>query len=170
MVTTTLACYCSASEFLLLRKTIHTGPVRGLDFNPLQTNLLSSGATNGEVSSRRLCNWSMLTPFRFISGISRTPASHTPLVLAARSSTRRLPSRGTTTYLISSRRQVALVTLLCGTYAPKREMVALAYSGGAGTGGGSLQGGGAMAIGGRRGMSDVSWHPDNASSVKNHHR
>jgi len=52
----------------------------------------------------------------------------------------------------------------------KREMVALAYSGGAGTGGGSLQGGGAMAIGGRRGMSDVSWHPDNASSVKNHHR
>ena len=118
MVTTTLACYCSASEFLLLRKTIHTGPVRGLDFNPLQTNLLSSGATNGEVSSRRLCNWSMLTPFRFISGISRTPASHTPLVLAARSSTRRLPSRGTTTYLISSRRQVALVTLLCGTYAP----------------------------------------------------
>lgn len=43
----------------------------------------------------------------------------------------------------------------------KREMVALAYSGGAGTTGGSVHGGGAMAIGGRRGMSDVSWHPDN---------
>jgi len=42
----------------------------------------------------------------------------------------------------------------------KREMVALAYSGGAGTTGGSAHGG-AMAMGGRRGMSDVSWHPDN---------
>ena len=34
----------------------------------------------------------------------------------------------------------------------KREVVALAYGGGAG---------GAQAGGGRRGMSDVAWHPDN---------
>jgi len=39
----------SASEALILRNTNHTGPVRGLDFNPIQTNLLSSGAVNGEV-------------------------------------------------------------------------------------------------------------------------
>jgi protein transport protein SEC31 len=47
-------------------------------------------------------------------------------------------------------------------------MVALAYSGGAGTTGGSVQGGGAMAIGGRRGMSDVSWHPDNVGHLYCH--
>jgi len=39
----------SVSESLILRNTSHTGPVRGLDFNPTQTNLLSSGAVNGEV-------------------------------------------------------------------------------------------------------------------------
>lgn len=45
----------------------------------------------------------------------------------------------------------------------KREVVSLQYGGGAGTIGGSNvnQGGGALAIGGRRGMSDVPWHPDN---------
>jgi protein transport protein SEC31 len=33
----------------VFRNSTHTGPVRGLDFNPLQTNLLGSGAINGEV-------------------------------------------------------------------------------------------------------------------------
>lgn len=47
----------------------------------------------------------------------------------------------------------------------KREVAALAYGGGAGTQAG-LQGFGAagLAVGGRRGMSDVAWHPDNVSS------
>lgn len=39
----------SISESLLLRNSMHTGPVRGLDFNPIQTNLLASGGVNGEV-------------------------------------------------------------------------------------------------------------------------
>ena len=44
----------------------------------------------------------------------------------------------------------------------KREVAALAYGGGAGTMGGMQAFGGAgMAMGGRRGMSDVAWHPDN---------
>ena len=47
----------------------------------------------------------------------------------------------------------------------KREVVALAYGGGAGTLGGGMQGGG-MAFGGRRGMSDVAWHPDNVSDAR----
>ena len=47
----------------------------------------------------------------------------------------------------------------------KREVAALAYGGGAGTQAG-LQGFGAgLAVGGRRGMSDVAWHPDNVRSV-----
>ena len=44
--------FSSPSESLILRNTIHTGPVRGLDFNPIQTNLLSSGAVSGEVSTK----------------------------------------------------------------------------------------------------------------------
>ena len=40
---------CSTSQSLILRNTTHTGPVRGLDFNPIQTNLLASGGINGEV-------------------------------------------------------------------------------------------------------------------------
>ena len=45
--------FCSTSQSLILRNTAHTGPVRGLDFNPIQTNLLASGGVNGEV---RLAN------------------------------------------------------------------------------------------------------------------
>ena len=43
--------FSSTSESLILCNTIHTGPVHGLDFNPIQTNLLSSGAVSGEVSA-----------------------------------------------------------------------------------------------------------------------
>ena len=41
----------------------------------------------------------------------------------------------------------------------KREVVALAYGGGAGTH--MVNAGAGMAVGGRRGMSDIAWHPDN---------
>ena len=41
----------------------------------------------------------------------------------------------------------------------KRKVVALAYGGGAGTLGGAV--GSAMAVGGKRGMSAIAWHPDN---------
>ncbi len=43
----------------------------------------------------------------------------------------------------------------------KREVVALAYGGGAGTLAGQVAIGGGLAVGGRRGMSDIAWHPDN---------
>lgn len=45
----------------------------------------------------------------------------------------------------------------------KREVAALAYGGGAGTISGGVSGFGVpgMAVGGRRGISDVAWHPDN---------
>ena len=37
------------SDSLILRNTTHTGPIRGLSFNPIQKSLLASGATAGEV-------------------------------------------------------------------------------------------------------------------------
>lgn len=46
----------------------------------------------------------------------------------------------------------------------KREVVALAYGGGAGTLAGLSGSGAGMAVGGRRGMSDIAWHPDNVRS------
>jgi protein transport protein SEC31 len=47
----------------------------------------------------------------------------------------------------------------------KREVASLAYGGGAGTLAGASQLGGGMAAGGRRGMSDIAWHPDNATRL-----
>jgi hypothetical protein len=41
----------SADESRIYTSHKHTGPVRGLDFNPIQKNLLASGAVNAEVSS-----------------------------------------------------------------------------------------------------------------------
>lgn len=40
-------------------------------------------------------------------------------------------------------------------------MVALAYGGGAGTLAGQGNVGSGLAVGGRRGMSAIAWHPDN---------
>jgi hypothetical protein len=40
----------SASASLLFKNETHTGPVRGLDFNPITKNLLASGSINAEVS------------------------------------------------------------------------------------------------------------------------
>ncbi len=61
--------------------------------------------------------------------------------------------------------QVARDIRWSGICGGKREVVALAYGGGAGTLAG-LQGNGAgMAVGGRRGMSDIAWHPDNVSDL-----
>ncbi|KAI9013119.1 hypothetical protein BC832DRAFT_590078 [Gaertneriomyces semiglobifer] len=42
---------------LLMKHTVHRGPVRGLDFSPVQTNLLASGATDGEIYI-----WDMTNP------------------------------------------------------------------------------------------------------------
>ncbi len=39
----------SKDSALIKRSNIHSGPVLGLDFNPIQKNLLCSGALDGEV-------------------------------------------------------------------------------------------------------------------------
>lgn len=133
----------SPSESLILRHATHTGPVRGLDFNPIQTNLFSSGAVNGEIYI-----WDLKDPSKPYSPGTRSTKldeitalawnHHVQYALAASSST-----------------GYTVVWDLRG----KREVAALTYGGGAGTMGGSF--GSGMAIGGRRGMSDVAWHPDN---------
>lgn len=39
----------SADEARIFRNDKHTGPVRGVDFNPIQKNLMLTGAVNAEV-------------------------------------------------------------------------------------------------------------------------
>lgn len=39
----------SAEEATVFKNETHTGPVRGLDFNPIQQNLLATGAIKAEV-------------------------------------------------------------------------------------------------------------------------
>ncbi|KAG7440702.1 uncharacterized protein BT62DRAFT_937821 [Guyanagaster necrorhizus] len=141
----------SSSESLILRNNNHTGPIRALDFNPLQTHLLSSGAVNGEV-----CIWDLKDPTK---PYAPTPGSRStkldeitsvawnqqvPYVLAGAS---------TTGYTV--------VWDLRG----KREVVALAYGGGAGTLAGQVSATNSLALGGRRGMSAIAWHPDNATRL-----
>ncbi|KAI0945133.1 hypothetical protein AcV7_001754 [Taiwanofungus camphoratus] len=139
------------AESLILRNKTHTGPVRGLDFNPIQTNLFSSGAVNGEIYI-----WDLKDPSKPYSPGTRSTKldeitalawnHHVQYALAASSST-----------------GYTVVWDLRG----KREVAALAYGGGAGTLAGGAQGFGAagLAMGGRRGMSDVAWHPDNATRL-----
>ncbi|EIM81877.1 uncharacterized protein STEHIDRAFT_103269 [Stereum hirsutum FP-91666 SS1] len=126
------------SEALILKNNTHTGPIRGLDFNPIQTSLFSSGGPNGEIYI-----WDLKDPSKPYSPGTRSSKldeitalswnNQVPHVLATSSST-----------------GYTVVWDLRG----KREVVALAYGGGAG----------ALA-GARRGMSDVAWHPDNATKL-----
>ena len=72
----------SPAESLILRNSTHTGPIRGLDFSPIQTSLLSSGGINGEVSTDHTHKALSDTINRSTSGISKTPANHTPRLQA----------------------------------------------------------------------------------------
>ncbi|KII91359.1 hypothetical protein PLICRDRAFT_51526 [Plicaturopsis crispa FD-325 SS-3] len=143
--------HADVSESLILRNTTHTGPIRGLDFNPNQRNLLSSGGVNGEVYI-----WDLKDPGKPYSPTPGTRSTkldemtavawnqHVPSVLAGSSST-----------------GYTVVWDLRG----KKEVVALAYGGGAGTMAGQIGGANGLAVGGRRGMSDIAWHPDNATRL-----
>ncbi|EGO03497.1 hypothetical protein SERLA73DRAFT_165175 [Serpula lacrymans var. lacrymans S7.3] len=140
-----------ASESLIMRNTSHTGPIRGLDFNPIQTNLLSSGAVNGEVYI-----WDLNDPSK--------PYSPTP-------GTRSTKLDEITSVAWNQQVQYVLAGASSTGYTVvwdlrgKREVVALAYGGGAGTLAGQSSTGSGLAVGGRRGMSAIAWHPDNATRL-----
>ncbi|KAG9080130.1 protein transport protein S31, partial [Ceratobasidium sp. 370] len=140
------------SSARLLQNSTHTGPVRALHFNPLQHSLLASGGTSSE-----LYIWDLKNPA-------------TPYTPGARS--QRLDG-------VSSLAWNAQVAHILASSSPsgytvvwdlrgKREVVALQYGGSSGGPGGAGIGGGAGGLGGaglRRGMSDVAWHPDNATRL-----
>ncbi|KAI0784083.1 hypothetical protein C8Q75DRAFT_781234 [Abortiporus biennis] len=139
------------TQSLILRNKTHTGPVRALDFNPIQTALVASGAVNGEIYI-----WDLKDPSKPYSPGTRSTKldeitslawnHHVQSALAASSST------GFT---------------VVWDLRHKREVAALQYGGGSGTlaGAGPTYGMPSMAVGGRRGMSAVAWHPDNATRL-----
>lgn len=128
---------------MILSNITHTGPVRALDFNSLQTNLLASGATNGEIFI-----WDLKDPSKPYTPGPRSPKLDDVTALAWNARVAHvLGTSSSTGYTV------------VWDLRAKKEVVSLAYGGGAGTTGGA--GGAALAIGARRGMSDVAWHPDN---------
>ncbi|KAG6892726.1 protein transport protein S31, partial [Termitomyces sp. T159_Od127] len=140
-----------ASESLILRNTTHAGPVRGLDFNPIQTSLLASGGVSGEVYI-----WDLKDPSK---PYSPTPGSRSTKLDDITS----VAWNQQVQYVLAGASSTGYTVVwdLRG----KREVVALAYGGGAGTLAGQGATGSGLAIGGRRGMSDIAWHPDNATRL-----
>ncbi len=139
---------------LISRNTEHTTSVRALDFNPLQTHLLSSGGGNAEIYV-----WDLKNPNKPYTPGSKSSKLDEITSLAWNHQVAHV--LGT-----SSSSGYTIVWDLRG----KREVTALQYGGGAGTTGGSTvhQGGGVLALGSRRGMSAIAWHPDNVRQFNGH--
>ncbi|KAF9057047.1 hypothetical protein BJ165DRAFT_1418148 [Panaeolus papilionaceus] len=140
----------SAADSLILRNTTHTGPVRGLDFNPTQTSLLASGAIGGEVYI-----WDLKDPSKPYSPTPGTKSTKLDEITS-------VAWNQQVSYVLAGASSTGFTVVwdLRG----KREVVALQYGGGAGTLAGQATSAG-MAAGGRRGMSDIAWHPDNATRL-----
>ncbi|GAA5974365.1 hypothetical protein JCM11641_005236 [Rhodosporidiobolus odoratus] len=139
-------------------ESLHNGPVRGLDFSPVQGNLLASGATNGEIFIFDLSQPSK--PFspgqRSRSLDSITSLAWNPSVVHILASSSN--SGSTVVWDLKS----------------KREITALSYAGGGptglgpggfGGGFGGFGGGGGGGLGGLGGTSVVKWHPENPTKL-----
>lgn len=137
---------------LIMRNNNHSGPIKGLHFNPKQPNLLASGGPNGEVFI-----WDLTNPTK-------------PYSPGARSSKldeiTSLSWNGEVAHILATSSSSGYTVVW--DLKNKKELTALAYGGGAGTSGGGLgvNGmGGALAAGGRRGMGAVCWHPEQATRL-----
>ncbi|KAF7319788.1 Nucleoporin-interacting protein [Mycena kentingensis (nom. inval.)] len=124
----------AVDDALILRNSKHTGPIRGLDFNPLQSNLFASGGVSGEVYI-----WDLNTPAKPYTP-TLDPRSNKLDELTAVAWNRQVQH----VLAGSSNSGNTVVWDLRG----KREVVALAYG-----------------AGGAGGMSDIKWHPDNATRL-----
>ncbi|KAJ9091705.1 hypothetical protein QFC19_008996 [Naganishia cerealis] len=142
-----------ASASLIFKNETHAGPVRGLHFNPITKNLLASGSINAEIKVYDLNNPDKVhqtgprsSKLDEITSLQWNPV--VPHILSASSSS------GYTS--VWDLRQ-------------KKEVISLAYGGGAATGmtghPTGMGGFGGMQVGNKRGMSDVCWQPAHSTRL-----
>lgn len=142
----------SASDAQVLKNSIHTGPVRGLDFNANQQNLLATGAVNGEIYI-----WDLTNPSKPYS-----PGAKSQKIDEVTS----LAWNGQVPHILATASSSGCTAVW--DLRAKRDIVGLTYGGGAGTAssaGGAINGGAAAGGIGRAGMSAIAWHPDNPTRL-----
>ncbi|CAD6913139.1 unnamed protein product [Tilletia controversa] len=152
----------TGEEASIMRNTTHTGPVRGLEYNRIQNNLIASGASNGEIFI-----WDLNSPGRpYSPSAQRSPKVDDVTALAWNNQVPHILATSSNTGFI-----------VVWDLKKRSEFVSFSYSGGAANaapGGPTMGGGGpggsngssaAFASGGRRGMSAICWHPDNATRL-----
>ncbi|BGP12140.1 hypothetical protein JCM10213_004705 [Rhodosporidiobolus nylandii] len=141
-------------------ENLHHGPVRGLDFSPVQSNLLASGATNGEIFIFDLSQPSK--PFspgqRSRSLDSITSLAWNPSVVHILASSSNTGS--TVVWDLKSKREITALSYAGGG---PTGLGPGGFGGGGGFGFGAQQGGGGL--GGLGGTSVVKWHPENPTKL-----
>ncbi|CAG8781927.1 9143_t:CDS:2, partial [Cetraspora pellucida] len=142
-----------AEKALLLRNTAHSGNVRGLQFNPIQNNLLASAATNGEIFI-----WDLAKPDKPYTPGTKSPKMEEITHLAWNNQVQHILATSSTTGYT-----------LIWDLKNKREVMHLSYAGAtASLAGGYGMGSMNMATGlgvGRRGITAVAWNPDMATQI-----
>ncbi|KAF9386751.1 protein transport protein S31 [Mortierella sp. AD011] len=137
-----------SENVLFSRQTNHSGPVRGLHFNPFQQNLLSSASSNGEI---------------FIWDLGNLTKPYTP---GSRSS----KLEDITCVAWNNHVQHILATSSTTGYTvvwdlkSKREVLTLSYPGASVGGMGSMGNLGQMGAS-RRGITAIAWNPDVATQI-----
>ncbi|KAK8847643.1 hypothetical protein IAR55_005502 [Kwoniella newhampshirensis] len=140
----------SADEARFFRSDKHTGPVRGLDFNPIQKNLMLSGAVNAE-----LFIYDLNSPNN-----APIPPGPVSTKLGEITSLQWNPTVSRVFAASSSSGFTSVWDLKAG-----KEIVSLQYGGGAAKGMETVGGVAGLQMGKRRGMSDVCWHPEQATRL-----
>ncbi|KAG0219481.1 protein transport protein S31 [Mortierella sp. NVP41] len=137
-----------SDDVLFSKQTNHSGPVRGLHFNPFQQNLLSSASSNGEI---------------FIWDLGNLTKPYTP---GSRSS----KLEDITCVAWNNHVQHILATSSTTGYTvvwdlkSKREVLTLSYPGASVGGMGSMGNLGQMGAS-RRGITAIAWNPDVATQI-----
>ncbi|KAF9989527.1 protein transport protein S31 [Mortierella antarctica] len=136
-----------SDDVLFSRQTNHSGPVRGLHFNPFQQNLLSSASSNGEI---------------FIWDLGNLTKPYTP-------GSRSAKLEDITCVAWNNHVQHILATSSTTGYTvvwdlkSKREVLTLSYPGASVGGMGSMGNLGQGAS--RRGITAIAWNPDVATQI-----
>ncbi|WVF69534.1 hypothetical protein IAT40_004312 [Kwoniella sp. CBS 6097] len=140
----------SADDARIFKSEKHTGPVRGLDFNPIQKNLFLTGAVNAELYIYDLNN----------PNNAPVPPGPVSTKLNEITSLQWNPTVARVFAASSSSGYTSVWDLKAG-----KEIVSLQYGGGAAKGMETVGGVAGLQMGKRRGMSDVCWHPESATRL-----